>query len=98
MGYKVQKPCKVCGKMYTPCADCENENTTFHWRTVVCSYECAMEYFRRVDENRKKNSIKGDSEIVEDNKIKTENIEHPKTKRVYKKKTSVEEDDDLHNV
>ena len=53
MSYNVQKPCRICGKMYTPCPDCEHDNTAFHWRTVACSIECGREYFKRVIENRK---------------------------------------------
>ena len=53
MAYKVQKPCKVCGKMYTPCFDCEQDNKTFRWRTVACSMKCGMEYFKMVEEARK---------------------------------------------
>lgn len=53
MSNKVQKPCKVCGKMYTPCSDCERDKYAFHWRTVACSIECGKEYFRMVEEARK---------------------------------------------
>lgn len=52
--YKVQKQCKACGKWYTPCADCENDNTAFHWRTVACSPECGRKYFAMVDTARNK--------------------------------------------
>lgn len=52
MSYKVQKPCKVCGKLYTPCNDCENDKEIFRWRTVACSYKCGQEYLRRVMEAR----------------------------------------------
>ena len=54
MAYKVQKPCKVCGRMYTPCFDCEQDNKTFRWRTVACSVKCGMEYFKLVEEYRDK--------------------------------------------
>ena len=54
---KVQKPCRVCGKMYTPCPDCENDKSAFHWRSVACSRECAMEYFRRIEESRNSETI-----------------------------------------
>ena len=54
MSYKVQKPCNVCGRLYTPCGDCERDNTAFHWRTVACSYKCGQEYLRRVMEARSK--------------------------------------------
>ncbi len=53
MSQKVRKPCKVCGKMYTPCADCEKDKTAFHWRSVACSLECGMEYFKMVKAARK---------------------------------------------
>lgn len=52
MPYKVMKPCKVCGKMYTPCFDCENDKTSFHWRAVACSYECGQKYLAAVMEAR----------------------------------------------
>lgn len=53
MTYKVQKPCRICGKIYSPCSDCENDKHAFHWRTVACSKECAMEYFKKIEESRK---------------------------------------------
>lgn len=65
--YKVQKPCKVCGKMYTPCADCENDKTMFRWRTVACSIECGRKYFELVENARKSNKESSDS---------TENMEN----------------------
>lgn len=52
MSYKVQKACKICGKLYTPCSDCENDKTSFHWRTVACSRECGMKYFKKIEESR----------------------------------------------
>lgn len=58
MGYKVQKPCKVCGKMFTPCADCERDKTAFHWRTVACSVECGKKYFEMVMKARSKTTAK----------------------------------------
>lgn len=56
MGYKVQIPCKGCGKMFTPCANCVNDNSAFHWRAIACSPECAKKYFKAVEEARNKNS------------------------------------------
>ncbi len=49
MASKVQKPCRICGKMFTPCADCENDKTMFRWKRVACSPECAKEYFAKVE-------------------------------------------------
>ncbi len=52
MASKVQKPCRICGKMFTPCADCENDKTMFRWKRVACSPECAKEYFAKVEATR----------------------------------------------
>ena len=60
MAYKVQRPCRVCGKLFTPCGDCERDNTAFHWRTIACSYECGKEYLRRIVESRQKDVSKED--------------------------------------
>lgn len=57
MSHKVQKSCKTCKKLYTPCTDCERDKTAFHWRTVACSYECGMKYFEKVMNARSKNKI-----------------------------------------
>lgn len=73
MGYKVQKPCKVCGKSYTPCYDCENDNVAFHWRTVACSRECAEKYFTMVLEARRQPSDTVIEETVTEKEI-TDNI------------------------
>lgn len=72
MPYKVQKPCKVCGKLYTPCSDCERDKTAFHWRTVACSIKCGMEYFRLVEEARKP---KVEKKIIEVKEVVSEEIE-----------------------
>ena len=52
MAGKVQKPCKLCGKMFTPCADCENDKKMFRWKKVACSPECAKEYFAKIEASR----------------------------------------------
>lgn len=65
MAYRVKKPCRVCGKIYTPCSDCENDNYAFHWRTVACSDECGKKYLERVMEERNK-SISKTNPVIED--------------------------------
>ena len=74
MAYKVQKPCKVCGRMYTPCFDCEQDNKTFRWRTVACSMKCGMEYFRMVEEARKP-KVETKEAVVEETIASEDNIE-----------------------
>lgn len=48
MAHKIQKPCRICGKMFTPCADCETDKTMFRWKKVACSPECARDYFAKI--------------------------------------------------
>lgn len=52
MSDKVRKPCKICGKMFTPCADCAVDSSMFRWRRVACSLECAGKYFARIELSR----------------------------------------------
>ena len=98
MAYKVQKPCKVCGKMYTPCAYCENEKTAFHWRTVACSKECGYEYLRQVMEARNPEPIteiieevvnENETVITNDEKNEVVEVVEEKTeKKSYRRKTT----------
>ena len=86
MGYSVQKPCKVCGKMYTPCSTCEKDNGIFHWRTVACSEKCAAIYFERVRKARmpkQENAIENDAPKIHYVDVKN-NTNKEKT---YQKKT-----------
>lgn len=72
--YKVQRPCRVCGKLYTPCSDCDNDKTAFHWRSVACSIECGRKYLQMVLEAR--GEVKPQVNTIEPKKT---------TKRQYKK-------------
>lgn len=47
-------PCKVCGKMYEPCAYCQSHADTFRWRNFACSIECANKYVSDAENFRKK--------------------------------------------
>lgn len=66
MANQVQKPCRICGKMFTPCADCENDKIMFRWKRFTCSLECAKEYFAKIDESRKP---KIETEIIQNDNI-----------------------------
>ncbi len=93
MASKVQKPCRICGKMFTPCADCENDKTMFRWKRVACSPECAKEYFAKVEALRlhyvensetcanETENIKIDHTVLEENTV----VEDIKSKRTRKK-------------
>lgn len=91
MANKVQKPCKICGKMFTPCTDCENDKTMFRWKRVACSPECAKEYFKRIEESRKPKII---SESIHNNDTglsDEQDEEILKPKRGRKKNIEIEE-------
>ena len=90
MPYKVQKPCKICGKLYTPCSDCERDKTAFHWRTVACSLECGSKYFKLVEETRNpkvEEKVVEVKETVSDETISEVNVEVVE-KKSYKKKST----------
>lgn len=90
MSYKVQKPCKICGKMYTPCSDCETDEKTFHWRKVACSYECGQKYLEKVLAER---AIPTISNLVTDNTEKLDTNHESETERVKKYRGDVKKID-----
>ena len=85
MANKVQKPCRVCGKMFYPCVDCAKDKTMVHWRAVACSIECAKKYFEKVEEARKpKQEIKNEEPKTENiipEEVVEEKVERPKKMR-----------------
>lgn len=100
---KVKKNCRICGKEYTPCSYCENDQMAFHYRTICCSRKCAEIYLARVLEARSKqketvsdnvknedtNQEKNESENIEVKDTSITDIED-KPKRKYTKKKQVE--------
>lgn len=100
MASKVQKPCKICGKMFTPCADCESNKTMFRWKRVACSPKCAKEYFAKIEASRQpkveivdSQSIKADKNEVINTVSKNE--EDRKPKRTRKKNIENEESEQI---
>lgn len=70
MSNKKQIPCRVCGKLFTPCAYCQSHADVFRWRNFACSIECATKYINEAVayiENKEKNIKleKNDKNIVE---------------------------------
>ena len=103
----VKKPCRICGKLYTPCSYCEHENTAFHWRAVACSRECAAEYYRRVTAARnKRNDISEssnglDSSLVTqlpEKSVETTVIEQSEGNRMLVKKNKKPKRTDVESV
>lgn len=44
MTNKKRIPCRVCGKLFEPCATCQAHNNMFRWRNFACSIKCAEKY------------------------------------------------------
>ena len=96
---KVKKKCRICGKEYTPCSYCENDQMAFHYRTICCSRKCAEVYLARVLEARQKvNEIKESEPISQESVVinddtqsfeQTQVVEE-KPKRRYIKKKQIE--------
>lgn len=46
MKQKKKIPCRVCKKLFEPCAYCQSHSDVFRWRNFACSKECAQKYIR----------------------------------------------------
>ncbi len=44
MSKKKKIPCRVCGKLFTPCSYCQSNTGEFRWRNFACSIKCAKKY------------------------------------------------------
>lgn len=44
MTEKRKIPCRVCGKLFTPCDYCQSHSDIFRWRNFACSRACAAKY------------------------------------------------------
>ncbi len=101
MANKVQKPCRICGKMFTPCADCENDKTMFRWKRIACSQKCAKEYFAKVEVSRQAKAANAEPQPVEIGNIETPDIKSEaaigniKSKRTRKKNIENEESEQI---
>ena len=74
-------PCRVCGKMFTPCNKTSGALGAFNYREVACSPECGTEYLRRVRAARQKSSNAPDATVSTDDTKVTENSPEPKRTR-----------------
>lgn len=61
-------PCRVCGKMFTPCNKTSGALGAFNYREVACSPECGAEYLRRVQAARQKPSNTPDAIVSTDDR------------------------------
>lgn len=91
---KIQKPCRICGKLFTPCSDCENDKTMFRWKRIACSQKCAKEYFAKVEASRQPKIESVDLQPVITDDLETTDIasrvtiEQVESKRIRKRNDS----------
>lgn len=82
-------PCRVCGKMFTPCNKTSGALGAFNYREIACGPECGAEYLRRVQAARQKPSDAPDAVVSTDEK-KVENKSEPKRTRGRPRKSTNE--------
>jgi len=91
-------PCRVCNKLFEPCATCQAHNDMFRWRNFACSRECAEKYigetiaYRNSLKESKNNSANVIENVVtiESNIVIADSQEENSntTKRKYNRKKS----------
>ena len=76
-------PCRVCKKLFVPCAYCQSHSDVFRWRNFACSRECATKYID--DTIAYRESLKNkDNEVSEKVEVVSEEIsvKEPITTRI----------------
>lgn len=98
MSEKKKIPCRVCGKLFVPCAYCQAHADVFRWRNFACSIECAKKYITSAVAYRESQKVQLDndkSEVVttepETTVEDTSETKSTTTKRKYNKKKATEE-------
>lgn len=68
MTKKKKIPCRVCGKLFEPCAYCQSHADVFRWRNFACSRECAVKYINDTIayRNSTKNNAKAPAEVKQE--------------------------------
>ena len=83
-------PCRVCGKMFTPCNKTSGALGAFNYREVACSPECGAEYLRRVQVARQKSSEAPDAVVSTDDRKNYDNKSEQKLTRGRPRKNTNE--------
>lgn len=83
-------PCRVCGKMFTPCSKTSGALGAFNYREVACSPECGAEYLRRVQVARQKSSEAPDAVVSTDDRKNNDNKSEQKRTRGRPRKNTNE--------
>lgn len=92
-------PCRVCKKLFVPCAYCQSHSDVFRWRNFACSRECATKYID--DTIAYRESLKNkDNEVSEKVGVVSEEIsvkEPITTRKKNIKKISTVVEDEIEN-
>ena len=100
MAEKKKIPCRVCGKLFVPCAYCQEHADVFRWRNFACSRECATKYindtigYRESLKNKETETVKEVEHIVS----ATENVSVAKSTTTRKKTTKKTSTDIIENT
>lgn len=92
-------PCRVCKKLFVPCAYCQSHADVFRWRNFACSRECATKYIDDTIAYRETLKNK-DNEVSEKVDVVTEEIsvkEPITTRKKNIKKISTVVEDEIEN-
>ena len=73
MAEKKKIPCRVCGKLFEPCAYCQSHADVFRWRNFACSRECATKYINDTIAYRESLKNKETETKSIENTVETEN-------------------------
>ena len=83
-------PCRVCGKMFTPCNKTSGALGAFNYREIACGPECGAEYLRRVQVARQKSSEAPDAVVSTDDRKNNDNKSEQKRTRGRPRKNTNE--------
>ena len=81
---KKKIPCRVCGKLFEPCAACQSKTSAFTWRNFACSRKCATTYINQATqyrEDQKNKSISSEPSTIEQSKYNKEKLETSKNNK-----------------
>ena len=76
MAKKDKIPCRVCGKLFEPCAYCQEHSDTFRWRNFACSEDCARKYVAEAIEYRASQKKKKQGVRKVKNKVEVDALEN----------------------
>lgn len=95
MAKKDKIPCRVCGKLFEPCAYCQEHSDTFRWRNFACSEDCARKYVAeaieyRASQKKEKQGVRKVKNKVEVNTSENKEIIKTDVNEIVEDKPSID--------